>query len=389
MHDLLFYNMSYSRIFSIILFSVFCCSKVYSQSKDHCYLLIGGYTKPLKDKGIAVYDFNMQTGDLQFRSVTGGIENPSYLTISRDGTKVYAVSEKNNGQGIIIAYQFNRSTGTLRFINEASSGGEGPCYVSVDDAGTHVFAANYSDGRLSAIRLNKDGSLDIAAVQSIQHTGSSINKESQTGPHAHSAVLSPDNRYVLGADLGTDRVYIYRFDSKATKSLSPANTEYVTTVPGSGPRHICFHPNSQFVYVVNELSGTVDAFDYKDGVLNSKQSITMLPDGFTGIVEAADIHISADGKFLYASNREVRNEIVIYSISKEGGLSFTGRQPVLGAVPRNFVIDPSGKFLLVANQKTGEVIVFRRNVNTGLLKFTGKKISIPGPACLKFITETR
>jgi len=381
--------MSYSRIFPIILYSVVCFSKVYTQPKDHCYLLIGGYTKPLKDKGIAVYDFNMQTGDLQFRSVTGGIENPSYLTISRDGTKVYAVSEKNNGQGIIIAYQFNRSTGTLRFINEASSGGEGPCYVSVDDAGTHVFAANYSDGRLSAIRLNKDGSLDTAAVQSIQHTGSSINKESQAGPHAHSAVLSPDNRYVLGADLGTDRVYIYRFDSKATKPLSPADTEYVTTIPGSGPRHICFHPNGKYVYVVNEMGGSVDAFDYKDGVLKPKQSITMLPDGFTGIVEAADIHISPDGKFLYASNREVRNEIVIYSISKEGALSFTGRQPVLGAVPRNFAIDPSGKFLLVANQKTSEVIVFNRNANTGLLSFTGKKISIPGPACLKFMTAAR
>ena len=285
--------MSYSRIFLIILFSVFCFSKVYTQSKDHCYLLIGGYTKPLKDKGIAVYEFNMQTGDLQFRSVTGGIENPSYLAISKDGTKVYAVSEKNNGQGIIIAYQFNRSTGTLRFINEASSGGEGPCYVSVDDAGTHVFAANYSDGRLSAIRLNKDGSLDTTDIQSIQHTGSSINKESQAGPHAHSAVLSPDNRYVLSADLGTDRIYIYRFDSNATKSLSPANTATLPAVPGSGPRHICFHPNGKYVYVVNEMGGTVDAFDYKDGVLNSKQSITMLPDGFTGIVEAADIHISA------------------------------------------------------------------------------------------------
>lgn len=367
------------------MFSIFCFSKVYTQPKGHCYLLIGGYTKPLKDKGIAVYDFNKQTGDLQFRSVTGEIENPSYLAISKDGKKVYTVSEKNNGQGIIVAYQFNRATGTLRFINEASSGGEGPCYVSVDDAGSHVFAANYSDGRLSAVRLNKDGSLDTTDIQSIQHTGSSINKESQTGPHAHSAILSPDNRYVLGADLGTDRVYIYRFDSKATKSLSPANTEYVTTVPGSGPRHICFHPNGKYVYVVNEMGGSVDAFDYKDGVLKSKQSITMLPDGFTGIVEAADIHISPDGKFLYASNREVRNEIVIYSISKEGTLSFTGRQPVLGAVPRNFAIDPSGKFLLVANQKTNEVIVFRRDANTGLLSFTGKKISVPGPACLKFV----
>ena len=385
--------MKYSKklliaLFFGCLFSFFSSMVAHAQSKGHCYLVIGGYTKPMKDKGIAVYDFNMQNGNLQFRSVIGGIENPSYLAISKDGTKVYAVSERGDRSGAINAYQFDRSSGKLNFINQASSGGEGPCYISIDDAGSHVFAGNYSSGSLSAVHLNKDGSLDTAGVQSIQHTGSSIHKD-QAGPHVHSAVLSPDNHFLLSADLGIDRIYSYRFDANATASLSPANPEYATSKPGSGPRHICFHPNGKYVYVVNEIGGSIDAFDYKEGVLSHKQSITMLPDGFSGIVEAADIHSSPDGKFLYASNREVRNEIVIYSISNDGTLKFISRQSVLGRAPRNFAIDPSGRFLLVANLKNNEVLVFYRNAKTGRLKFTGKKISVTGPACLKFIGETR
>jgi len=370
-------------LFAGCLFPGFFSAGAKAQTSDRCYLLIGGYTKASKNKGIAVYEFNTRTGDVQFRSVAGGIENPSYLAVSKDGDKVYAVSEKNTGS--VKVYRFDRVSGKLEFMNEASSGGRGPCYISVDDAGTHVFTANYGNGSLGVIRLSKDGSLDTATVESIQHTGSSANKESQTGPHAHSAVLSPDNRYLLSANLGNDRVYIYHFSASATSPLSPVDPAYVTITPGSGPRHLCFHPNGRYVFVINEMGGSVDVFDYEDGVLRYKQTITMLPDGFSGTVEAADIHISPDGKYLYASNREVRNEIVIYSIDTTGLLAFAGRQPVLGAGPRNFVIDPTGKFLLVANVKTNKVIVFRRDAQTGLLTFTGKRIRVKGPACLKFM----
>jgi 6-phosphogluconolactonase len=352
------------------------------------HLVIGSYTRP-GEKGISVYAFDTRTGVLRFRSATGEIENPSYLTTSRNGKMIYAVSEENNGPGRVNAYRFDRVSGKLRLINQALSGGKGPCYISIDNAGTHLFTANYSSGSLGVIRLKQDGSLDSATVESIQHTGGSINKESQTKPHAHSAILSPDDRYLLSADLGNDQVYIYRFDAKAIRSLSPANPGYVTVVPGSGPRHICFHPNGRYVFVLNEMSGTIDAFDYKAGVLTHKQTITLLPDGFNGTVEAADIHISPDGKFLYASNREDRNELVIYSIAANGALRFVGRQPVLGTAPRGFVIDPTGKFVLVANLKTNEVLVFRRNVRTGLLAFTGEKISVTAPACLKFVGEPR
>ena len=357
---------------------------VIAQPGGHQFLLVSGYTKALPDKGIEVYDFNLQTGELKSHSVAGGIENPSYLAVSRNGKYVYAVSEKN--KGTVVAYRFDQTSGKLDSINQSSAGGRGPCYVSTDDAATHIFIANYSDGSLSAIKLNSDGSLDTTAIQTIQHSGSSINKDNQSGPHVHSMVPSPDNRYVLCADLGIDRVYTYRFDAKSGSPLSEASPAYADVKPGSGPRHICFHPNKKYVYVVNELNGSVDAFSYSEGKLQHKQTITMLPEGYNGIIEAADIHISPDGKFLYASNREERNEIVIYSIRKEGTLRFAGRQSVMGAAPRNFVIDPSGKFVLVANQNSNEVIVFRRNAVTGLLKFTGKKISAASPSCLKFIT---
>jgi 6-phosphogluconolactonase len=351
------------------------------------YLVIGSYTKP-GEKGISVYTFDTQTGALEFRSATEGIDNPSYLTIGSSGKMIYAVSEKNKESGSVNAYQFDQTSGKLKLINQAPSGGKGPCYISIDNAGTHVFTANYGSGSLGVVRLKEDGSLDSTALQSIQHTGSSINKVDQTRPHAHSAVLSPDNRYVLSADLGNDHVYVYRFDPKAVEPLSPADPAYVTVTPGSGPRHICFHPNGRYVFVLNEISGSIDGFDYKDGVLTHKQTITILPDGFTGTVEAADVHISPDGKFLYASNREERNELVIYSIAANGTLSLAGRQPVLGTAPRGFVIDPTGKFLLVANLKTNEVLVFLRNAKTGLLTFTGKKISVTEPACLKFVSPS-
>jgi len=365
-------------LFLCVLFSI----GVHAQPSAHYYLLVGSYTPARPDQGIYVYDFNTGTGALRALSVSGNIESPSYLAIGSHGSRVYAVSEKDHATGRISAYRFDK--GKLTLLNEGPSGGRGPCYVSVDDAGTHVFAANYGSGSLGVVALKKDGSLDTTMTQSIQHEGGSVNPESQTRPHAHSVLPSPDNRFVLSANLGNDRVYVYRLDTRADIVLHAADSPYIAVTPGSGPRHISFHPSGKYVYVVNEMAGSVDAFDYRDGVLHHKQTITMLPEGFNGIIEAADIHCSPDGRFLYASNRDVRNEIVIYSVDREGLLRFAGRQPVLGSTPRGFVIDPSGRFLLCANLKTNEIVVFGRDAKTGLLNFTGKKIAVQGPACLKF-----
>lgn len=345
-----------------------------AQPADHPYLLIGSYARA-GQTGISVYSFDTKTGDLQYKSSVNDIDNPSYLTAGKNGTCLYAVSEKDKGPGRVRAYRFDKHSASLRFLNETSSAGKGPCYISVDNDGTHVCTANYGSGSIGIIRLDKNGTLDTTAMQYIQHTGNS--------PHAHSVLVSPDNRYLLSADLGNDHIYIYRYDANA---IYPAiDTSYVTVTPGSGPRHICFHPNGKFIFVVNELSGSIDAFDYADGKLSHKQTITMLPDGFTGRVEAADIHASPDGKFLYTSNREERNEIVIYSIGDDGRLTLAGRQSVLGTAPRNFAIDPTGNFLLSANLKSNEVLVFQRDKKTGLLTFTSKRIKVSQPSCLKFL----
>jgi len=367
---------------SIILFlaALSACSQ--EKKDDKFFLLIGTYTSPGKSEGIYVYDYNSATGNASYKT-KANIQNPSYLAVSRDHKKVYSVSEMGKGKGAISAFNFNDHTGELSFINSVSSGGDGPCYVSISDKGDYVFSANYSGGSLAAIRVTDNGSLD-SNIQSIQHEGKSIHKD-QYKPHVHSVILSPDNKYLVAADLGTDKIHIYRFKPEDNSALSPAEPAYIKTKPGSGPRHLTFHPNGKYLYSINELDGSIGAYSYTDGKLEELQTITMLPEGFSGTIEAADIHISPDGKFLYGTNREDANEIVTYSIQKNGKLKYSQRNAVLGKAPRNFVIDPAGNYLLVANQNTDEIIVFKRNKKNGELTFTGTKIPVSRPVCLKFV----
>jgi 6-phosphogluconolactonase len=345
-------------------------------------LLIGTYSSGQND-GIFDYSFNTLTGDFELKSKLAGVENPSYLTVSHDGKHVYTVNEVKNGA--VSAFAFNKVTGELTFLNKVSSGGDGPCYVEIDEKDHYVFAGNYGSGSLAAILLNEDGSLGSDA-QFIQQEGSSIDNSRQKGPHVHCTVLSPDNQYLFTPNLGTDKVGIYRFDpGKNSQPLMPGDPPFVVVKPGSGPRHITFHPNAKYAYLVQEMGGMVTVFDYRNGKLTEKQSITMLPPDFKGQVGAADIHVSPDGKFLYASNRGTANELVIYSIKKNGTLTYAARQQTLGKAPRNFTIDPTGSFLLVAHQNSNDIIIFKRDPKTGLLTPTGKKILVDKPVCLKFI----
>lgn len=353
-------------------------------SKDKNYhLLVGTYTNADQTNGIHVFSFNTETGAFNERSKVTDVKNPSYLAISKDKKNVYSVSEANGGNSIITAFSFDAESGKLQYLNSVSSGGNGPCYVSVDDKKQTVFAGNYGGGSLSAIRVNKDGSLNDD-IQAIQHTGSSVNKNRQEKPHVHAVVLSPDNRFLLVPDLGTDKVNVYRYNSGASSLLTPAEPAFADVKPGGGPRHITFHPNGKYAYLILEMEGAIAGFDYKNGKLQAKQHITMLATGFEGSVGAADIHVSPDGKFLYGSNRGEANEIVIYSIEKDGKLTYAGRQSDLINTPRNFVIDPTGNFLLVANQNGNDIVIFKRDLKTGLLTDTGKKILVDKPVCLKF-----
>src|SRR5690606_34388870 len=221
----------------------------------------------------------------------------------------------------------------------------------------------------------------------IDHTGASMVKPSQKSPRMHSVVMDPKNEFLIASNLGTDKIGVYKFDPlKKSNPLTPADPEFVSLDPGSGPRHFAFHPNGKYAYSVRELDAHVTAFTYEGGKLTPIQTITMLPDNFEGKIGAADIHVSPDGKFVYASNRLDLNEIVIYAVDQATGrLTFVGRQSSMGNHPRNFAIDPTGNFLLVANQNTDDIYVFKRDKTTGLLTLTDNKLELGRPVCLKFV----
>jgi 6-phosphogluconolactonase len=371
-----------ARLFFLCLF---CFNAAFAQT--NAFLLIGTYTSG-KSEGIYVYDFDTQTGASKKRSSVQ-TPNPSYLAVSPYQKIVYAVAETDEAKkegtgGAVSAFSFNPANGSLSLINQQFSQGRNPCYVSVDKTGKWVFAGNYSSGSAVLFPVRADGGLETAK-QVLQHTGTGPNKDRQEAPHVHSTVLSPDNKFLFTPDLGTDKVMIYRFDKK-NGTLSPAPTPFAESVPGSGPRHFDFHPNKKYAYLVEEMSGTVVAFKYKKGKLAPIQRTSILPTGFKGVIGSADIHVSPDGRFLYASNRGESNTIAIFSIdAKTGKLTAIGHQSTIGKTPRNFNFDPGGNFLLVANQSTDDIVIFKIDKATGLLTDTGKRINVPNPVCIKWI----
>lgn len=354
-----------------------------TKAKDY-HLLIGSYTSKENSDGIHVYRFNSESGKISSTPLATEAVNASYLAISKDTKNVYAVSESSGDRASVNAFSFNPVSGALTFLNSVPSEGDHPCYIAVDDKKKFVFIGNYSGGNLLSIPIGADGSLR-SDVQNIKHKGSSVNKDRQDKPHVHSVVLSPDNRYLLVQDLGTDKINSYKVDVTKPQALAPAEPPFTSTKPGGGPRHLTFHPTGKYAYLILEMEAAVTAFDYKNGALKEIQTITMLRPDFKGNVGAADIHVSPDGKFLYASNRGDANEIVIYSIDKNGKLTTVGHQSILGKTPRNFALDPTGNFLLSANQASNEVVIFKRDQKTGLLTPTGEKIAVEKPVCLKFV----
>ncbi len=348
------------------------------------HILVGTYTSTGKSDGIYVYEFDDQTGALSYKSKITGISNPTYLAVSPNRKQVYSVSEDKTQA--INSFNYDSKSGKLTFLNKLSTSGDSPCYVSVDASGKYVFAANYGGGSIVTFQIRQDGSIGSDS-QFIKHEGSSIVKGRQSTAHAHSVVLSPDNKFLFVPDLGIDKINIYKFNPKKSAPLSPSEPASVPVTPGSGPRHITFHPKNKFAYSIHELNGMITAFSYKKGVLKEIQTAPTLPEGFKGRISGADIHVSPDGEFLYGSNRGDGNDLVIYRIDqKNGRINFVGRQASLGRTPRNFTMDPSGSFLLVANQDTDNITVFKRDKKTGLLTDTGLKVdNIGKPAFLKFV----
>jgi 6-phosphogluconolactonase len=318
------------------LLALACFFGITTCTAQEYYLFVGTYTSG-KSKGIYVYKFNTNNGELQWLSNTDSSSNPSFLAASPNGKYLYAVNETSAEQpGRVSAFAFDKSDATLRLLNQQPSGGDHPCFVATDQTGKWVVVGNYTGGSFSALPVNKDGSL-APPSQTIQHKGTGPNKQRQEKAHVHSTFFSPDYQYLLTPDLGMDKVMIYSFNAAQKKPLAPAATSFAASAPGSGPRHLAFHPNRKYAYLIEEMTGTVRAFNYNKGALNTFQTIATHPADYKGQPGSADIHVSPDGKFLYASNRGDENNIAIFSVNPgTGKLTSVGYQLLRGSATPQF-----------------------------------------------------
>ncbi len=348
-----------------------------------CFVFVGSYNDDKNKEGIYIYELDTLTGVLNKLSSVKNILNPSFLTLSANGKYLYACSETRTANaGSISSFSFNPQDQTLTFINAQKSGGDNPVYVSLHKSGKWIVNANYTGGSVAVHPLAEDGSIQ-PATQVITYSDSSVNKSRQDHSHIHSSIFSPDNDYLFLPDLGADKIRIYQFNALQNQPLQPVPTPFAKTAAGSGPRHLTFHPNGKFAYCIEEIAGAISAFKYKKGKLDHIQDIVTHTDQYKDNFGSADIHISPDGKFLYASNRGVENNIAIFSILKDGTLRNIGYQSTLGNHPRNFALDPIGKFLIVANMNSGDIVVFKRDAITGLLTRVGKETKVASPSCIK------
>jgi 6-phosphogluconolactonase len=358
------------------------------KGKGTLMVYIGTYTTT-KSKGIYIFRLDPATGELTEAGVSPEVANPSFVTIHPNHRFLYAVNEVDNfdgtKSGAVSAFSIDPATGGLTLLNQKSSHGDGPCHVSVDHSGKNVLVANYGAGSIASLPILADGKLGEATC-TVQHEGSSVNKSRQEGPHAHSIYPDPAGHYVLTADLGLDKVFIYRYDA-AKGVLTASSPAYTATEPGAGPRHIAFYPKGHYAYVINEMGNTVVAntYDPHTGLMTPLQSVPTLPADFTGDNTTAEIAIHPSGKFLYGSNRG-HDSIAIFTIDPETGkLTAAGHQPTQGKTPRNFAIDPTGQFLIAANQNSDNVVVFRIDQQTGQLTPTGHSVEVPMPVCITFL----
>ena len=341
-------------------------------------------------RGIYMATLDMQTGTLSDATRVSKAAHPGFVAIHPDGKHLYATGEGStfedrSQEGAVSAFQILEPGGMLADINTQPSGGKGPCHVSIDPSGKNLLVANYGGGSCSVLPIQPDGAL-APPSSTRQHSGSSVNPKRQTKAHVHSINTSPDGRFAIVADLGIDKLMVYRLDADAG-TLEPNDPPFTATEPGGGPRHLAFHPSGNFAYACLEMGNKVSAFTYDSqrGILAEIQTLETLPDGFSGENTTAEIVVSPDGRFLYVSNRG-HDSIAIFGIdAKTGLLTAIGHESTRGQIPRNFCIDPTGTYLLAANQKSSNVAVFRIDRETGLLEFTGSEIAVPNPICVRFL----
>lgn len=354
-------------------------------ANDKQWVLLGTYTQGGSE---GIYVCSLEDGKLGAPKLAGKVKNPSFLALHPSLKFVYAVSEVPSfdgaPSGAVTAFALNRKTGLLTKLNHQSSQGRGPCHVVVDSTGKNVLVANYGSGSVACLPIQKDGSL-AAATSTIQHQGSSAHPARQAGPHAHSIHVDPSGKFAVAADLGLDKLLVYRFDA-AAGTLKPHDPPFFQTALGAGPRHFAFHPSGKYGYVINELNRTITAlkWDADQGAFTKVESESTLPTDLQ-VGSTAEVQVHPSGKFLYGSNRG-HDSLVAFEIDEQtGAIDRIGHVPSGGQTPRNFCVDPTGRYVVAANQGNSVVALFTINPQTGALTITDQRVECPLPVCVKFV----
>ena len=376
----MFKSKVYLVCITCLIFAAICNAE---ENNNLMNVYVGTYTKKTESKGIYLFKMDQKTGQLNERAVAAEIENPSFVAVHPNRKFLYAVGEISGKSGVVSAFAIDAETGKLKLLNQQTSGGAGPCHISIDKEGKKALVANYVGGSIAVLPISHDGKLAEPSCVIVHKDPENNNKPRES--HCHSINLDAYGKFAFVADLGLDRVFFYKFDG--TKGiLTPNEPAALVLAAGSGPRHFVWHTSGKFAYIINELNSTmtVVSFDAEKGTLKALQTLSTLPEGFTGKSYCAEVQVHPNGKFLYGSNRG-HDSIAIYSIDEKTGLlKLSGFEPTQGSFPRNFGIDPEGQYLIAANQKGNNLVMFKIDPSTGLIKPTGQKMDLPAPVCIKF-----
>ncbi|MGQ0442668.1 MAG: lactonase family protein [Methylophilaceae bacterium] len=363
-----------SLMLTLISYGVSADPLVINNTPQYSTYLVGTYTDA-KNQGIELLSFNEDFMVLSSKVIASGINNPSFVVTNRARTLIFAVESTVDGK--VSTFSFNQNQQSLTLLNKVESFGDHPCYIALDNSERFLAVANYASGNFSIYEIGSEGNLHFK--QSVEHLGSSINKNRQNSAHVHSMVFHPNNKQLLVADLGTDKIYIYDVNFSNTKPATLANPAYFEVAAGAGPRHMVIHPNGKVLYVVHELTGEIGIYFYENGEITHAATQPLTTPKFKGQVQAAEVRISPDGKFVYVSNRGSANDISVFEVGLEGYLSLIQQISTGGKTPRNFNLSLDGHFLLAANQESDDIRVFQRDLLTGRLKTTSAKIKIHKP----------
>ena len=375
-------------LFIVLIFVWVTKHQLKAQAQDGDYFVYVSSAADDNGSGIIQLDFNSENGQLKVLREFKDFKNTSYLNLTNNGRFLYAIRRGEEGKGFLVGFAIDEQSGALTFLNEISDFGRGPCYVSVSNEDKRILVANYSGGNVCSFKRNRKGMIK-KMIASVQHYGGSKATDRQNEPHPHMILPAPQGDIVLVPDLGMDRIKTYRLAGNG--KLLPSGRGEVVTPAGGGPRHFAFHPNGRFGYVINEMAGSVTAFSYDPltGNMTALQTLPSLPESFTGYNKSADIHLTPNGKFLYASNRGP-NSIALFAVNADTGmLTSRGTFSCGGEWPRAFAVDPTGKFLLVANKNSNDIAVFNIDPESGQTELVHRVNDLGAPQCIKFLAKKK